>query len=230
MIDIADAYKESEQNGQKFTNLDCACEHCDQPINQFVLSISVFLYGAAVLAGPKLGYVGITCPSCLNTILLKGDSLVRLYQDMELFFGPNNSHLDPALRYHSSVLYSPNQIEYLDAFNIPTWCCPLSDNSKENFHGELGMYLESEPRLSQEYLCSYIYGNAVPIGSFASIWWFRLDEIEKLVQIENEHQVRVFPRYVHKMAWYGSAPEGGFPFQPKHVRSRPPWKGRRPGS
>ncbi len=62
--------------------------------------------------------------------------------------------------------------------------------------------MEEEPYLERDYMSSYIYGGESPIGSVTSVWWFKPDDIEPLVQIENEHQVRVFPRYFHKMSWH----------------------------
>ena len=189
--------KEKTVTGIKFN-----CEHCNQPFNYDNFNLSILLYGVAFLVGPKFCYIGLTCPKCLNTILLKGDSLIKLQQIMTLFRGSNDRHLIPFLRYHSSVLYSPVQIDHLKSYKITTWTCPLSEKSRENFYSMIASYLEEEPDLEQNYLSSYIYQGEPPIGSFASAWWFKPDDIEALVQIENDQHVRVFPRYVHKMSWY----------------------------
>ena len=58
------------------------------------------------------------------------------------------------------------------------------------------------PHYEQDYMSSYIIGGEYPIGTMAAVWWFKPDDIEPLVQIENEQQIRVFPRYVHKITWY----------------------------
>jgi hypothetical protein len=121
---------------------------------------------------------------------------------MSTFYGPNNSHLFPDPRYHSSVLYAPSQIEHLNPSDIQTWTCPISDLAKENFDGMLGDLVENNSHLNEGHLCSYIKGTDIPIGTVVSVWWFNPDKIELLVQLENEQQVRVFPRYVHKMTWY----------------------------
>ena len=202
MIGIAETYKEIELQGQKISLINFNCEHCGQIINGYGFNLSVFLYGAAFLVGKELGYVGITCPSCLNTILIKGDARKIFQQDMILFSGPNGSYLNPDLKYHSSVIYSPAQIEQLSKFGIPTFNCHLSENSKHNFSSMLATFLDECPYVEKDYLSSFIPGGEVPIGAFASVWWFKPEDIEKLVEIENEHQVRVFPRYVHKMNWY----------------------------
>lgn len=64
------------------------------------------------------------------------------------------------------------------------------------------MLEENEPTLGNEYLCSYIYDDKVLLKDFASLWWFKPDQIEDLVRIENEHKIRVFPRYIYNMTWY----------------------------
>ena len=216
MINFADAYKVIEitdeatllmmkNNGIKGntkTIFKFNCEYCDQSFNHDNFNLSILLYGAAFLVGPKFCYTGFTCPKCLNTIMLKSDNLTELQQIMTFFRGPNGSHQYPFIRYHSSVIYSPVQLDQLKPYNIPTWTSPIDDNTKGNFRSMLALYLEEEPDLEQNYLCSYIYWDEPPIGSFASVWWFKTDDIEALVKIENENRVRVFPRYVHKMAWY----------------------------
>ena len=216
MIDIADAYKVKEitdeasllmmeKQGIKektITILKFNCEHCNQSFNHDNFNLSILLYGAAFMVGPKFCYVGFTCPVCLNTLLLKSDNLIELQQIMLFVRGPNGSHQYPFIRYHSSVIYSPVQIDQLKSYNIPTWKSPIDDNTGENFYSMIASYMEEEPDLEQNYLTSYINWDEPPIGSFASVWWFKPSDIEALVKIENENQVRVFPRYVHKMSWY----------------------------
>ena len=216
MINIADAYemleitdeasllvmKNNGIKGNTKTIFKFNCEYCDQSFNHDNFNLSILLYGVAFLVGPKFCYTGFTCPKCLNTIMLKSDNLTDLQQIMTFFRGPNGSHQYPFIRYHSSVIYSPVQIDQLKTYNIPTWTSPVDDNTRENFHSMLALYLEEEPDIEENYLCSYIYRDEPPIGSFASVWWFKPDDIEALVKIENENRIRVFPRYVHKMSWY----------------------------
>ncbi len=87
MLYLENIYKEAENKKQKYPFFDFKCEHFDQTYNHFSLNISVLLYGAVFLVGKEYGYAGITCPSCLNTILMKGETLTRLQQDMILFMG-----------------------------------------------------------------------------------------------------------------------------------------------
>ena len=47
------------------------CDHCEQSFSLYSFRIAVFLYGIIFLADKKNGYVGIVCPSCMNTTLKK---------------------------------------------------------------------------------------------------------------------------------------------------------------
>jgi|GEM_PF-6322341 len=203
MIEITDIYKEIENDGKKADYLEFDCEQCNQSFNQYGFSLSLFLYGVVFMVGKEFGYIGITCPSCLNTILIKGASNIqRLQQDMALFSGPNSIFLEPEFRYYSSILHTPNEPEYLDSFDIQYWNTPISEVLKDNFDGAVAAHDREQQLIENGYLGSYLYGSEPPLGAFASAWWYRPEDIEKLAQIENEQRERVFPRYVHKMKWY----------------------------
>ena len=38
------------------------------------------------------------------------------------------------------------------------------------------------------------------MGSYFSVWWFREDQIDDLLKIENDKKLRIFPRYIHKIS------------------------------
>jgi len=216
MIDVPDALKVTEitneasllmleKHGIKdktVTYIKFNCKHCNQSFSHDNLNLSIMLYGVAFLVGPtKLCYIGITCPKCLNTILLKSDNLIKLQEFMTHFRGPNDE-MFPSLSYHSSIIYSTKQIEHLKSYLILTWGSSLDDGTKKYIHSIIESHLNDEPDIEQNYLCSYINWGEIPIGSFVSVWWFKPDDIEALVKIENENHVRIFPRYVYKMSWY----------------------------
>lgn len=188
--------------GHKYTQIEIHCEYCEQTFNDDLFNLSVFLYGTVLLIGENYGHIGFTCPVCLKTNMLKGDNLVEIMKTIVVFMGPNGSQMNPSPKYHSSVLFSPSQIDHLDSYDIPTWTCPLSEDTKDNFHGMLDAKLKENEFSKKGYLCSYNYGGDFPIGVMFSIWWFKQDDIESVLEIENEQGVRVFPRYVHEMEWF----------------------------
>ena len=198
MINIANVYEEVEFNGKKYSILKFNCEHCEQSFNSFQFTLSVFLYGVAFLTGKEFSYVGITCPSCLNTFLLKGDDLTKLRQDMGGFMDLNSNFMELEFKYHSSIIYDPTQIEHLNSYEI------LNRNfllSEENFHDELIIYLNRKKYIEEDFMSSYMPDTAISMGPVLSVWWFNPNHIESLVEIENQHKIRIFPRYLHKASW-----------------------------
>ena len=206
MIELADAYGEIEIGGQKVPVLKFNCEFCGQPFNRFSFNISVFLYGIAFLFGKEFSYAGVTCPKCFSTILMKGDTLIGLQQDIDIlpyFINQNDNYENPAsIRYHASIINMPAQTESLIQFKTFYWTGPLTGDSEEYFDSNIATYLEETQDLEQDYICSYKTGGNPPIGAVATVWWFKPEQIEKIVEIENKEEIRIFPRHVHKMEWY----------------------------
>lgn len=192
-----------EYNSNEFKYIDFKCEHCSQQYNNYSLNLAVFLYGIVLLIGKKVAYAGFTCPICLKTVLFKENDISKLWQDLSWFIGPKGSHWDISLTYHSSVIFTPNQIPALKDFDIRCWNNAFSDIEKQNFHAMLLDNIEEINSFNEDYLCSYDFNSDdVPMGVIASVWWFKAEQIDDIVKIENEHQIRIFPRYVHTMSFY----------------------------
>lgn len=202
MIDLEKSYIAAAEKGPVYFYLDFACETCGHRYNSFSLNLSAFLYGVALLAGKNINYVGFTCLSCLRTNLLKSYNLDSLKQDLDFFMQTNGSHLNLDLRYHSPVPLPPEQIPELKDVNIISWEYPLSDGGHMHFHDHLNSYLTENPCLETDYICTHLNDGELPIGTMATILWFKPEQIEGLVEIENDHHISVFPRYIHKMSWY----------------------------
>jgi len=201
MIDLEKSYIATEHEGSVYFYFECKCETCGQRYNNFSLNLSIFLYDAVILTGHNSCCFGFTCLSCLRTNLLKGNSFKRLKQDLDFFMGPNGSHLYPDLRYYSPVPFPPEHIPELKDFNIISWYEYLSEDGHIDFQGSLNLHLTENPDLEEEFLCSYINDGEKPIGTIASLLWFKPEQVEALVQIENDYSIRIFPRYIHKMSW-----------------------------
>jgi hypothetical protein len=192
MIDLKDACREYETQFGNYSQLEFKCEHCDQEFNNFVLHLSILLYGFSNFIHKDFFYSGITCPCCLKTNLLKGDDVEKFRNDVSTYIGDITSSV-LKLRYHSGVLCSPCQYPELKKFQIPYVFIGLP----ENLYDVIYSY-SSEAELDQKgYLCSFGYHDPLPIGANASVWWYRPDQIESLVELENEKGIKLFPRYVH---------------------------------
>ena len=180
------------------------CSHCHAHFSFDGYKLANFLYGLILLNGKKVGYLGTTCPSCLNTILSKIDRPKFDLYAAQLRKGifSDSFPVYNQLYYYPSVNYAPHKIKGLSAFQIPP---PqyvvvrkenqeLAINNLDEFR-DAGFELGGE----DEYLCSYLPANQPPIGYIIAVCFFKEDQIHKLEVFENKHNIKVFPRYFHKM-------------------------------
>jgi hypothetical protein len=203
MDKIKSVYQRSEVGGYVSYPIKFSCKQCGESYNDFKLKLAIFLYGIAFLTGKDDSLSVFTCPRCLKSNLLRVSDINQLFSDLSMFEGQNGSSWPTDLTYHSSVSFSPAQNPALKDFDIPYWNIPLSAVSKDNFTGIITSLQEENSYLFENgYLSSYIFDHDTPIGVMASIWFFNPKEIDKLIQIENESEIRVFPRYYHKMSFY----------------------------
>ena len=182
--------------------LGTKCPHCGQEFSEEGLNIAVFLYGIFFLVGKEHGYAGITCPSCLNTICHQ-DSLENTLRAKEILTGPihlGDSEFDPNLSYFSSAEDSPSNIPLIGDFNIPYLIHKMNGNKLPSLPERISAYLQDDPPIEEDYLCSYIPDEKDPAGTFCYVWWFKENEIEKLLKIENDKGIKIFPRYFHRCA------------------------------
>lgn len=143
MIDISKAYKTVEyESGAKASVLEFNCEYCGEPLNRFSLNISVFLYGVGFLGSPgKECYTFITCPSCLKTVGLKEEGIHQLYNHFLMFDGPKGSYYQVAPTYHSSVVFSFDEIPQLAGFDIKHLVISLENTNKQLYDNELFYFI-----------------------------------------------------------------------------------------
>jgi len=181
------------------SKLNFVCEHCHQPYSKFTLNIAVFLYGAALLGKKDKGYLCFTCPTCMKSLLIKINSLRDLHMSLQLVAMPDGKRIFSELRYYSSIVFSPRKIKEIVKYDVPVWYRFLSDDGKEIFVGSLDVFIaEQNQNLETEYLCSYPHQWRLPIGYLGSVWWFRPENLEAFVAIENKANVKVFPRYYNQ--------------------------------
>jgi len=209
-------FKKPETNKyMPIVDINFKCEHCGQEFWGENFNIAAFLYGIFLLLGKEKEYVGLTCPNCIKTILIKNNSDLVDYTKQNLSLGEMSFPIylvrdkddDPdysqglipfssKLRYHSSVNYDPVQIPAIKDFDIPYWSGQLTNN----LENELSHFMDENPHPQEKYLCPYIEGGEPPMGPYFSIWWFREDQIDDLVKIENDEELEIFSRYIHKIS------------------------------
>ena len=178
------------------------CSHCHAHFSFDGYKLANFLYGLILLNGKKEGYLGTTCPSCLNTILSKIDrpkyDLYACQLCKGLLSDPTYNYYQ--FNYSSLVNYDPNDIPGIGVFNIPKPFIKFpSTNDLEYIAQSLNGYTSEFPELDEEYSCSYRPTINPPMGPMLAVYWFKNDEIEAITSFENRNGLKVFPRYYHKI-------------------------------
>ena len=216
-MDLKEIYNSLEIDGEKHWGIkEFNCEYCGAKFTEEGLNLSVFLYGAFFLVGVESGFVGITCPRCIKTILMKGEKELVFVTNRKLSFNVQlgDTVVNPQLQYYSSTHYDPGMIPILKGFNIQEYRAFPGEFSNESVEEQTAEYTletlnanllefaDNNQFITRNHLCSYLLNNKPPMGICFSVWWFREDQINDLVKIENDHQVRIFPRYVHNNAAY----------------------------
>ena len=187
----------------------CQNDKCDKIFTEDNVKIVVWLYGVILLTknDPKnsvepSGYVGFTCPKCLNTSLFSCTTNdVRKFkstldQNMMIHKPGVDDHgniefetiysFDPSL-----VYYAPFSMagDHFDQFGIVD-----QGFSPLHFYDEFNSYPEENHEVTKM-LCSYDSFSGIPAGNYFQILWFKSEDIPKLQQIENEGETRIFTRY-----------------------------------
>ena len=200
MIDLKEIYTSAEVDDIKYFEMkEFECEHCKKTFTEEGLNIAVFLYGIFFLTNPESGYAGITCPSCLKTLLMKGDrelvdeTFRKVATNVKLG-DITNPNVD--LRYNSSIHYCARTTPIIYENSILN--LPLSDADSLDITISMVISYEDDNNLiiKPEHFRSY-YGYTLSMKPDLTVWWFNEEQILKLYNFENEKKQRVFPRYVY---------------------------------
>ncbi len=177
------------------------CVHCNHYYSMPEFHKAVFLHGIFLLVSSINGYLGTKCinPKCTRTLSFKGTREEVDYIKNDLF-----SCLDlgsfqipqPDLRYHSPLKWSPDQYSRLKLFDILHSTCNIGGLYTETIDMYGGAHVQEESYLESEYYNSYVEGYGEPIGNTLSVWWFKKEQVENLIKIEDEKQISIFPRYI----------------------------------
>ena len=185
MIDLSEIYRTETNKGQQERILEFKCEYCPQEYTLEIFNIAVFLYGLIFLVGKRSGFVGITCPQCMKTILMEGKRDLADFTKGQIskLDIPPNSELSFSLKYYSSVNRVPELIPELKNFDIRYFRFVLNDNLEE-INNDLGLRVENSS-LNDHHFCSYDHNNGSPLRSELTVLWFRGSQINDLLKIEN---------------------------------------------
>ena len=123
-------YVSTQYNGQTYNVINFECWHCDQQFGNASLKMAVFLYGVFFLTGKNAQYSGITCPKCLNSILLDiTNRSEEFFNTFSLFETPKGKAIVGDLRYYSQASCIAHQKYFLDGFDF-SFCAIAFDGTK----------------------------------------------------------------------------------------------------
>ncbi len=190
-------------------NFKCCNEKCNQKFNHENIKLAVNLYGVFFLAGSDKGFVGFTCPQCLQTILINFPCLVieqiknhlttqievkKKYEDEKLGqIHMNALSFEPDLKYYSPFIL---QNEMLEKFNIIGHSINTKGNN--NFSNQLNDYIAVELNDKKNLYCSFFIDSEKPAGNFNTIYWFKEEDVESVLNYEKENRISIFPRYYYQ--------------------------------
>ncbi len=199
----------------------CKNEKCGQEFNSAQVNLAVCMYGAMFLIRHESelepegkGYVGITCPVCLETSIYEHtaqeirDAKAFLENDVKIIeIGTNeegNVTHDPVTTFFPQLrYYSPFQLknEATAGYDIVFYGTSEPERNA-NFENELYTYHTGRFHENDRYLCSYIHNEDPPKGQFCTIYWYRDEDLQALLDLEKKNDIRIFPRYYYATEVY----------------------------
>ena len=155
----------------------------------------------------RIGYIGITCPKCLKTKLYKKTvKEVREFKDfaaamLKLNGVVENINGDSSI---DLIGYFPLNLRYYSPFSLKRDIIkkfiiePYGFDEPEDdsyFFDDFLIYIAGTQKdLSVEF-CSYIIDDSTPVGTQTGIYWFKEQDIENILELENKRDEWIFPRY-----------------------------------
>ena len=165
---------------------DFKCQKCGAELTSDSATETALVYGLIILAGEQDGFIGWSCPACNARVT----NLTQVKGDPFLFVG--NIHNEIQHGIDSTLMYRSFPFSFsASKKNYVTRNGSLLDHSFQVLT-EFDFFPDFEPPHGK--YISFKYGSHA-MGPAISIYWHDRPQIEKLIDLENKKQIRVFPRY-----------------------------------
>lgn len=201
MIDFEDIWQDHQLSELPSMMIFFRCDHCNCRLSEDSLNLAIFLYGFFSLHKRNKSYIGITCPSCMTTILIKENrSPASLFIKLSSTISFGNLVLQTQLIYFISNYHHGLVCQYLQdlkPFKINYFHSGVSEDGLKSINDRIDCYI-AENGLD-DHLCSFVAaGSPFPPIELLVLW---VDEqhIEELIKYEQENNVRIIPRYMFQM-------------------------------
>jgi hypothetical protein len=203
MLDFQEFMKLGDAKLGDSSEPDFQCDFCEQRYSHFTFQLAVFLYGIALLKGKEEGYAIFTCPSCLKSNIIKNVAIDIIYDSQNIFYLDSNAIWSTPLSYFSSTNLPISSFPGLEKSDILLWVDDSNDSDDNSYSDIFEKFLSKNKWIYEAgYLSSFQPGHGKPMGLFVSVWFIQADEIQKVVSLENEHEIRYLPRYYHEMPFF----------------------------
>jgi len=152
------------------------------------------------------GYVGLTCPKCLETNLYQGSyqDILNFKEQLQTMVSLTGS--DPEDRsqkfIHDLRYYSPFGLESSihERFDMEEFFFDGPEYDPEYFQDEFLIHTTGEMPGLWEWYCSYLGDRDTPAGSSTHIRWFKEEQLSDILKFEKSKGARIFPRYHYMTA------------------------------
>ena len=207
MINFENIWKDKQHGDIKYREIDFQCENCKSRFSEDAVDLAVFLYGFFFFHKNEenTSYIKITCPSCINTILIKENRFpASLFNKFSSQFSLVNMDPSPKLTYFTSIYHHEllsQCLPDLRSFNINYNQMSISENGDNHISSELASYV-FDNNLDDHFCSFFESGNSLPSINLFVIY-IEEQHIEDLVKYEQENNVRIIPRYMHHLHLFG---------------------------
>ena len=213
----------------------CLNKECNQKFTTDNIKLAVWLHGVIFLSQgnrptgvdpmfPSLsvpdekvesfdpqGYVGLTCPKCLETSLYQGtyQDILNFKEQLKTMVSLAGSDPEDKSQklIHDLRYYAPFDLEssIQERFDMEGFFFDGPEYDPEYFQDEFLIHTTSEMPGLWEWYCSYLDDRDTPAGSSTHIHWFKENQLFDILEFEKSKGVRIFSRYhyitalVHKI-------------------------------
>jgi hypothetical protein len=195
------------------------CNFCGHAHTQDEVILSVLLKGFVSLMGVHDGAFGLSCinPECEKTFFGRANErefkwfVDNFITNPFVFYPVDREHPEKVTEtkayttygYHVPSFYFDADNEIFTSYMIPYF--PL-DSHQETLEGQENEILSAykNPKFNN-FWCSFLPGFMPPVQPQSMAIWFNRKDLLSLLEIENFHRMRVFPRYIPINSHYEKA-------------------------
>jgi hypothetical protein len=204
MIEFKEIWRTQNAGASQLQIIDFNCEYCGNKYSEDSINLAVFLYGLFCLQNKSTSFLGLTCPSCLKTIVIKeSQSQSAIFKRVSSLINFGGSSFEPKIEYINTI-YNQNlfgkHVRELRQLGVKYFHSGMDEQIRQHISSMISTYV-AENNL-EDHLCS-INDATIPSACIELFILFVNEEhLEDLVRFEEEKNIRIIPRYMHRQNIY----------------------------